>query len=242
METLFIVSTPIGNLQDITIRAIKTLYGVDYILSENVQKTKFLLSELRKRYNTIVTEGNDPKILLCNEYTENKNIYQFVSLLEKGYDIALVSSAGTPLISDPGYKLVQYTLKKNLRVVSIPGPSAMISAFVVSGLPTDRLLFLGFLPKKLGNRKNVLYELHKSIHAFQKSTPTVVLYESPHRLRETLEILKEVFGNIDVVLARELTKKFEEILRDHLDNFIMKYNKVDPKGEYTIVFNIKTPL
>lgn len=241
MGTLYIVSTPIGNLQDITIRGVKTLFLVDYILCENVGKTKVLVSQLRERYPTLLEANKNPRMQHFNEYIENENVYSFVNLLEKGHDVALVSEAGTPLISDPGYKLVRHALKKNIPVISIPGPSAVTSALVVSGLPTNSFLFLGFLPKTVIKKERVINNLKKTLSNMHENNffPTIIFFESPHRIPETLDVLYKIFGDIHVVITRELTKKFEEVLQDYLSNIMSNYQKVKPKGEFTILFNTK---
>ena len=242
MNNLYIVSTPIGNLQDITIRAIKTLFSVDYILAENPDRVRILLSEIKNRFGKFIDNGKNPRVIHFNEYLENENTHEFLSLLEKGFDVAIVSSAGTPLISDPGYKLVKLAISKNVNIIGVPGPSSVISSIVVSGLPTDKFWFSGFLPKTKIKKEKMLI-LYKEILNFSANkdiNPTLIMFESPHRLIETLHSIKDVFGNINIVIAREMTKKFEELERKNIDHFIEKYEVNEPKGEFVILLNLKS--
>lgn len=237
---LYIVSTPIGNLQDITIRAIKMLFYVDYILTENVQKTKLLLSELKKRYPNLIKIDKNPKVLLFNEFIENENIYEYFLLLQNN-NVALTSSAGTPLISDPGYKLVKLAISKNLNVIPIPGVCAGITSLTVSAMPTDKFLFIGFLPRSQGKKEKILADLKEIFFKSEKHNinPTIIIYESPHRIIETLSLIEKLYGNIQIAVTREITKKFEEVMRDSISNMIEKFEKQEPKGEFTILFNLK---
>lgn len=226
--TLFIVATPIGNLQDITLRAIDTLKNVDYIACEDTRLTSRLLSEI----------GVESKPMLISYYEQNEDsrIPNIMNLLINGQNVALVSDSGTPLVSDPGFPLVRGCVKQEIRVVSIPGPSAAISALVSSGLPTDKFLFLGFLPRKEGHRAKLLEKVKKSNAELES---TVIIYEAPHRLVKSLSSIYTVFGDIQVTLCRELTKIHEEITRDNVTNLIEKYNKVSPRGEFVVLFNTK---
>lgn len=238
---LYILSTPIGNLQDITIRAIRTLNTVDVILAENPQKTKILLDEINKRYKGVIDNSKNPKIIQFNEFLENEKMNEYYSYIEKGYDVAIVSSAGTPLISDPGFKLVNYAISKNVNVTGIPGVSSVIASLVVSGLPADKFLFAGFLPKTKVKKEKTLGNYYEILN-FAKDkdiNPTLIIFESPHRIIETFKSIKNVFGNINIVIARELTKKFEELERKNIDDFILKYNSQEPKGEFVILLNLK---
>lgn len=195
--TLFVVPTPIGNLEDITLRAIRILQEVDTIVCEDTRQTVKLLSHLKI---------SKP---LISFYTQNqlKRIPQIISILENGKNIALVSDCGTPAISDPGYYLIKEAIDKNIQVEPLPGACALITALVGSGLTTDSFVFLGFLKKKTGKMKKEL----EQAKLLQK---TIVFYESPHRILKTLETCKNVFGEqTQIVLARELTKKFEEFIR-----------------------------
>ncbi len=227
MGNLFIVSTPIGNMQDITLRAIEVLRQVEIIACEDTRKTGLLLQNILK-------EGKKPRLISYYEQNELLRIPEIISALKDGIDIALVSDAGAPTISDPGFKLVRECIREGIDVVSIPGPSAVISALVSSGLPTDKFLFLGYPPRKPGHRKS-LFNNVKSASALVKST--IIFFEAPHKILRTLEELKEVFGDIDIVIARELTKIHEEIRREKISESILYFSKVTPKGEFVILFN-----
>ncbi len=231
MGNLYIVSTPIGNLQDITLRALETLSEVDYIASEDTRKTGILIKHYFKGKEIEMSK----KVFSYYEQTEIKRIPQIINLLLNGKNIALVSDAGTPTISDPGFKLVKECLKEGIKVVSIPGPTSLISALVSSALPTDKFLFLGFLPKKPGHRKTMLKNLKKSLRLINS---TVIIFESPHRLLTILSELKEILGDIEIVIARELTKIHEEVRKDLISNLINHY-KTGVKGEIVILLNLK---
>ena len=225
---MFIVATPIGNLQDITLRAIETLKSVDYIACEDTRKTGILLKSLNL--------NSHPMLISYYEQNEKVRIPNILNLLINGRDVALVSDGGTPTISDPGFRLVRQCLKENIKVVSIPGPSAVITAISSSGLPTDKFIFLGFLPKKPGHRLKLLKELQISN---KKLEATVIIYEAPHRLVKVLVDLNTVFGNINITLARELTKIYEEQVSSTIEVFLKKYEKKKPKGEFVILFSPK---
>lgn len=230
METgkLYIVATPIGNLGDITLRAIETLKNVEYIACEDTRKTGILLKELGI--------GRKSMLISYYEQTEDARIPNILNLLLNGQDVALISDSGTPLISDPGFRLVRAARESQIEVVSVPGAVAGVSALVSSGLPTDKFLFLGFLPRKEGNRKTLLEKVKNGNSELES---TIVIYEAPHRLVKCLESIKEVFGNINITLARELTKVHEEVVDDSVDALIEKYNKANPKGEFVILFSPK---
>lgn len=222
MSKLYLVSTPIGNLKDITLRAVEILSSVDVIACEDTRKTGLMLQNLE-----IVSK---PQLLSYYEENEQGRIPQIINFLKEGKSVALVSNAGTPTISDPGYKLVRECLNQGITVESIPGPSSVLTALTVSGLPTDRFLFLGFLSKKEGKRKITLESLPKKT--------TIVFFESPFRLLKTLKELKEIFGDIDIVICRELTKVYEEIRREKISTSINHFIEVKPKGEFVILFNL----
>lgn len=226
--TLFIVATPIGNLQDITLRAISVLKSVSYIACEDTRKTGLLLKSLKIEHR--------PMLISYYEQTEDIRIPSILNLLSNGEDIALVSDSGTPLISDPGYPLVRECLRQNIKVESIPGPSALISSLVSSGLPPDKFIFLGFLPRKEGNRLKLLRNLKDGN---EKLEATVIIYESPHRLVKTLKSIETVFGDISISIARELTKIHEQNFKSGLHEAILYYENKTPKGEFVILFNPK---
>lgn len=226
---LYIVATPIGNLQDITIRAIETLRKVDAIACEDTRKTMFLLKEL----------GVGKKITdLISYYEQNEisRIPQVINFLKNGQNIALVSDAGTPTISDPGFKLVRECIKEEIKVESIPGPSSAISSLVISGLPTDKFLFLGYPPRKPGHRLTLFKNLKKSLEFIESS---VIIFEAPHKLIHTLEDLSTVFGDIEVVVEKELTKIHETVRWGKISETIIFFEKTVPRGEFIILFNLK---
>lgn len=251
MGTLYIVATPIGNLRDLSFRAIDVLSRVEIIACEDTRHTGLLLKHIKGLRNVILSEAKDPmgffgfqpqndKKTLLSYYEQNefKRIPQILNALHNGVDVALVSDAGTPTISDPGFKLVRECISQGIKVESIPGPSSVISSLVVSCLPTDKFLFLGYLPKKPGKRKNLLYELFQGLKTSKHIRPTVIFFESPHRLVKTLEELREVFGDIDIVICRELTKIHEEVRREKISESILYFTKVAVKGEFVILFHV----
>lgn len=225
MGILYIVATPIGNLQDITLRAIKILQSVDVIACEDTRKIGILLSK-------VLPEGPKPRLISYYEQNELQRIPEIINALRNGLNIALVSDAGTPTISDPGFKLVRECIREGIKVESIPGPSSVISSLVSSGLPTDKFLFVGYPPKKPGHRKTLFENLTKL-----PIKTTIILFEGPHHIIRTLNELKEVFGNIDIVICRELTKIHEEIRREKISSSIAHFSKTKPKGEFVILFN-----
>lgn len=230
MGNLYIVATPIGNLQDITLRAIEVLRKVDAIACEDTRKTGLLL-------HNIIKEDKKPRLISYYEQNELQRIPEIITGLKNGLNIALVSDAGTPTISDPGFKLIRECIKEGIKVESIPGPSAVITSLAVSGLPTDKFLFLGYPPRKPGHRKS-LFDNVKSASTLIKST--IIFFEAPHRISRTLEELKGIFGDIDIVIARELTKIHEETRRGKISSLIEHFSKVTPKGEFVLLFNLNS--
>lgn len=232
---LYIVATPIGNLQDISIRAVKILIEVDIIACEDTRKTGFLLGKIKDLYIKLFSVEIEPKrqdFFSYYEQNEEKRIPEITKFLKEGNNVALVCDSGTPAISDPGFKLIRECIKEGVKVESIPGPSSVISSLVVSGLPTDKFLFAGYPPKKPGNRKKFFLNLK---NAREDINFTLIIFEAPHKLLRTLTELKEIFGETDIVLARELTKIFEEVKRDILSNLIDYYKAKNPKGEFVIL-------
>ena len=226
MGILYVVATPIGNMQDITLRAIGALKKVSIIACEDTRKTGLLLQKLN------ILEQK--RLISLFEENEKSRTLEVINLLEEGSEVAIVSNAGTPTISDPGFRLIRECVNRQIKVIAIPGPSSVIASLSVSGLPTDKFTFLGFLPNKSSQR----IKLFTSVQDSLKIIPaTIIFFESPYRLVKSLVDLKEVFGDIEIVIARELTKIYEEINHDKISNFIEKYK--NPKGEFVIMFNIK---
>ncbi|MDD4899858.1 MAG: 16S rRNA (cytidine(1402)-2'-O)-methyltransferase [Candidatus Omnitrophica bacterium] len=215
---LYIVATPIGNLKDITFRAIEVLKSVDLIACEDTRHTKILLDH----YNI-----SKPTTSYFQHNRLSKGEY-LLSLLKEGKDVALVSDAGTPGILDPGFHIINLAIKNNISITVIPGPTAFVNALVVSGKPTHEFFFAGFLPNRTIARRNRLKE-------FAKEKNTLIFYESCHRIIATLGDISSVYGDIEVVVGRELTKKFEEIIRDKPAKIIEKFKKSPPKGEFVVI-------
>ena len=215
---LYIVSTPIGNLEDITLRALRTLKEVNLIAAEDTRHTRRLLAHYEIHTPT-------------TSYFEGNQIQKgekLVARLKAGESIALVSDAGTPTISDPGYRLLTQCIEADIPIIPIPGPSACIAAASVAGLPLHNFVFEGFLSPKSGRRKRQLAEL-------REEKRTLIFYESPHRIIVFLQDVLDVFGDRQVSVARELTKKFEEVFRGKVTEAIEKFQETSPRGEFTIV-------
>ncbi len=215
---LYLVSTPIGNLEDITLRALRILKEVNLIAAEDTRQTRRLLTH----YNiqtplTSYFEGN-----------QQMKGDQLIKRLKAGETIAIVSDAGTPIISDPGYPLLRGCIEAEIPIVPIPGASAVVTAASISGLPLHNFTFEGFLSPKSGKRKRQL-----SVLADEERT--LILFESPHRIRRFLEDVLEMVGERDIVIARELTKRFEEVFRGSVSEALEKFRNTEPRGEFTIV-------
>ncbi|MBQ2429859.1 MAG: 16S rRNA (cytidine(1402)-2'-O)-methyltransferase [Alistipes sp.] len=218
MSKLYIVPTPIGNLDDITLRAIKTLEAADYILAEDTRTTAFLLKHL----------GIEKKLYSHHKFNEHATAASVAEAIGEGRTVALVSDAGTPGISDPGFLLVRTCVEAGIEVETLPGATALIPALVQSGFPCDRFCFEGFLPQKKGRTKR-LQELSEE----QRS---IIFYESPFRVVKCLEQLAEVFGaERKVSVSRELTKKFEQTVRGTIAEVLEHFREHEPKGEFVIV-------
>jgi 16S rRNA (cytidine1402-2'-O)-methyltransferase len=215
--TLYVVATPIGNLEDISPRALRVLREVRLIVAEDTRTTKKLLSYYKIHTPMMSYHQHSPK-------TRETKVLQILTT----NDVALVSEAGTPTLSDPGGHLVVQAAKKNIPVVPIPGPSAITAALSVSGFSTNSFLFLGFLPARKGKRR-------KRIEKVVNLPYTLVLFESPHRLVKTLQDLAEILGNRRLIIARELTKLHEEVWSGTLDRAVSRYLKIEPRGEFTLV-------
>ncbi len=214
---LYIVATPIGNLKDITLRALEVLKTVDGIICEDTRRTSLLLNHYQIK----------KPLKILNDFNEVKNINVLVSLV-KSENWALVSDAGTPLISDPGYKLVRACLENNIEVDSIPGSSSVITSLTLSGLPPDKFMFLGYLPEKPGHRKKLLLDLPSKI--------TYIIFIAPHKLIRVLEEMQEIYGDIEVCLAHELTKVYQSVKLKKISEWLNEL--VSLKGEYVLLFNL----
>ncbi len=218
MGTLYLVATPIGNLEDITLRALRVLREVDLIAAEDTRHTRKLLRH----------HGIDRPLTSYHEHNERARLPRLLEALAQG-DVALVSDAGTPALSDPGYHLVRAAWEAGHRVVPVPGPSAVTAALAASGLPTDTFLYLGYLPRRAAERRRLLADLAPERH-------TLVAFEVPHRLRAALEDLVATFGpDRSAALCRELTKVYEEIRRGTLADLAAHFRQVEPRGEFTLV-------
>lgn len=219
--TLYLVATPIGNLADITHRALQVLRDVELIACEDTRHTRKLLQHY----------GVTTKTVSYHEHNEQQRAAELIDLLRQGSDVAVVSDAGTPSISDPGFRLVRAAIENEIAVVPVPGPSALISALIAAGLPTDEFFFAGFLPAKSNARRARLNEL--------RSVPgTLIFYEAPHRLAATLKDAYEILGEREAVVARELTKLHEEIRRGRLSQLTADYTeKTDVRGEIVVLID-----
>lgn len=229
--TLYVVATPIGNLKDITFRAIEILESVDFIASEDTRKTMILINHFFKGKEKEMSD----KLFSYYDQVELQKIPHLVAQLKEGKNIAIVSDAGTPAVSDPGFKFIRECVSQGINVVSIPGASSVLSALTSSGLPTDKFLFLGFLPQKPGHRIKFLENIKESLRIISS---TVIIFESPYKMKRSLEDMLSVFGNIEIVVARELTKMHEEVRKDKITNILEHYKK-GIKGEIVILFNLK---
>jgi 16S rRNA (cytidine1402-2'-O)-methyltransferase len=218
--TLYLVATPIGNLSDITHRALEVLRDVDLIACEDTRHTQKLLNHY----------GINTRTISYHEHNEQQRAVQLIDQLKQGSDIAVVSDAGTPAVSDPGFRLVRAAIENEVPVVPVPGPSALISALVAGGLPTDEFFFAGFLPPRSNARRARLSEL-------QSVPGTLIFYEAPHRLAATLKDAYEILGERDAVVARELTKVHEEIRRGRLSELSEYYEAEEARGEIVVLID-----
>lgn len=216
--SIYLVATPIGNLSDISLRALEILREVDIIASEDTRKTGLML----KRFDI------KKKQISFHEHNENRAGEKIINMISEGKSVALVTNAGTPGISDPGFTLVRRAIEANIHVTMIPGSAAFVMAIVLSGLPSHSFTFRGFPPRKPGRRKRFL-EVDKG------SPHTLIYYESPHRLISFLQDALEIFGNRKAAVANELTKMYEKVLRGTLSELLEQLNDSDLKGEYTVV-------
>ena len=214
--SLYLIPTPIGNMEDITLRAINTLKSVDVLLCEDTRVTKELLTKLDIK----------KRLIHSDDHTEDSLKEKVLSMLKEGLNIGLVTDRGTPIISDPGYKIVEFVSKNGYNVISLPGPTAFVPALTASGLEPSPFLFYGFVNSKETKREKELENL--------KSLPyTIIFYEAPHRIKDFLISLKKIFGDRKISLSREISKKYEEIIRDNISNVIEVVDNL--KGEMVIV-------
>lgn len=220
---LFIVATPIGNLKDITFRAVEVLESVDGIICEDTRHASLLLNHYKI---------NKP-LLALNDFNEAQTIPRIIEKLVQGNNLALISDAGTPLVSDPGYKLVRECIAEGLEVDSLPGPSAPITALTLSGLPPDKFLFVGYLPEKPGKRKEMLKNL---LEMNSKIPQTFIAFVSPHKILGTLKDLQESYGDIEIVLAKELTKIYQNVDKKRISEWLPLLK--NPKGEFVMLFRL----
>jgi 16S rRNA (cytidine1402-2'-O)-methyltransferase len=215
---LYLVATPIGNLEDISLRALRVLKEADFIACEDTRQTMKLLAhfDIQKR------------MVSYHEHNEITRAPEIVIDLEQGAKVALVSDAGTPAISDPGHRLVSLCVRHGIKVVPVPGASAFVAALAASGMPIEEFSFIGFLPSRQTERR-------KALRALAAEPRTLALYEAPHRLLDTLEDALEILGNRPAVVAREVTKVYEEFLRGHLEQLLADVRKKAPRGEITLL-------
>ncbi len=218
--TLYLVATPIGNLADITHRALQVLREVDLIACEDTRHTRKLLQHY----------GIDTKTVSYHEHNEQQRAQELIAQLQQGTNVAVVSDAGTPMINDPGFRVVQAAVASGITIVPVPGPSALLSALIVAGLPTDEFFFGGFLPARSGSRR-ARFEAMRSLGA------TLIFYEAPHRLAASLKDAYEILGEREAVVARELTKLHEEIKRGRLSELAQHYATVEPRGEIVLLID-----
>lgn len=214
--TLYLIPTPIGNMEDITLRAINVLKEVEVIFCEDTRVTGLLLQHLDIK----------KKLISNHLYNEEKNYEKLISYLSKGYNVGLVSDRGTPIISDPGYSLAKFAMEKGYNVVGLPGPTALIAALIMSGLPPMPFMFYGFLNNKDNKRR-------KELENLKKIEATLIFYESPHRIDKTLNDMLNILGNRKIAISREISKKYEEVYRGTIEE--IKEQLLDIKGEFVIV-------
>jgi 16S rRNA (cytidine1402-2'-O)-methyltransferase len=216
--TLYVVATPIGHLEDFTFRGRRILSDVDVIACEDTRHARVLLSHY----------GIATPVVSYHERNERARAADLVARLRRGDDVALISDAGTPAVSDPGFPLIREAIGAGIPVVAVPGPSAALTALVAAGLPVDRFLFLGFLPRRSGERR-------RALEAIRTAPWSLILYEAPHRMTALLQDLQRVLGDRRIALARELTKRYEEIFRGTISEALAHLGTHPPRGEFTVV-------
>ncbi len=222
---LTIVPTPIGNLKDITLRALDALKECDAVICEDSRRTGLLLQQF---------QIHKPYIVL-NDFNENRTYAHIIERLQLGQNLCLVSDAGTPLVSDPGFKLIREAIKENIEIDSLPGPVAAITALTLSALPPDKFIFLGYLPEKSGQRTTLLTNL-KTVQETLRAT--YIIYVAPHKLVRTLSDIQTTLGDIPIVLAKELTKIHQNVQNKSVSEWLTTFKKANPKGEFIMLFNL----
>jgi 16S rRNA (cytidine1402-2'-O)-methyltransferase len=222
MATLFLVATPIGNLDDISLRAIQILKSVAAVLAEDTRVSRTLCSRF----------GINTPLVAYHDFNKERVTAGLITRLKSGENLALITDAGTPGIADPAFNLVRAAIAEGITITPIPGACAFIAALVGSGLPTDRFLFENFLPAKSGARQRLLASM-------REERRTVIFYETPHRIIKVLEDMKETLGDVLVVIGRELTKLHEEFLRGTPQELLIHFSKTAPRGEMTVLFNTR---
>lgn len=222
---LYIVATPIGNLKDITLRALEILEKVDGVICEDTRRANILLNHYQIKKPLIV----------LNDFNEAKTYSLIVQRLKENQNLALISDAGTPLINDPGYKLVRECINNDISVDSLPGACAPIVALTLSALPPDKFTFLGYPPDKSGHRQ----KFYESIKESNKLiTSTYILFVAPFKLKKTLEEMQEIYGDIEITLAKELTKIYQQVKTRKISEWIQQFGKQTPKGEWILLFRV----
>lgn len=239
---LFIISTPIGNRKDITLRALESFFSVDVLLCEDTRITKQLLDFYFPQIPALAATGlidvsNPimPKLISYHDFNEEKRLPLIAEFFTQNLSVGLVSDAGTPLISDPGFRLIQFCDTQAIEFTAIPGVSAAITALTLSPLFPDRFLFLGFLPKKSGKQEKIWHDIQKS-----EIDKTIIFYESPFRLEKTLRLLHQIVGNVPLVLARELTKLHEQIISAPVEEVLANWKNLTIKGEFVVLWRYTT--
>lgn len=242
MGTLYIVATPIGNTEDLTLRAIRILFSVEAIACEDTRKTGLLLTLIRNKFAkgelsmARVNCSRTPELISFYDEVEQERTPELAHRLMEGQTIALVSNGGTPQLCDPGFRLVRECFELGIPVVPVPGPSALTSALSASPVPSNKFLFLGFLPPKQTKRIEILSETKTMCEQTHEIAPAVIVYESVHRIGVTLADIKAVFGEIDILIARELTKTHEEIRVQSITEAIQHAPAL--KGEFVLIFRL----
>ena len=236
MGTLTLVATPIGNIDDISIRAIRVLFSASRVLCEDTRNTGFLLSEVEKRYGAALSlkRNENQKLIRFDIVNEMSEMPQVIEDLKHDISYVLVSDAGTPLINDPGYLLVQACIKRSIPVTCIPGPVAAVAALSLSGLPSQQFMYLGYFPEKAAHQVKLLQSLVTISTSIQ---PTYIAYVSPHKMQTNLVSMLSVFGDIPIVFARELTKMYEEVWRGTVKQAMEVF--AEPKGEFVMLFRLE---